>query len=73
MLTRVESSPPAKDLKKDWPKISEKPIDHPFGPYSDSFTEEQHKYGPFKPIQETANRVIVTHVTKEKLHLSKFA
>ncbi|MCC6372821.1 MAG: c-type cytochrome [Bacteroidia bacterium] len=41
---------PAKDISKDWPEIKQKPIDHPFGPYSDDFTEKQHKYGPFKPI-----------------------
>jgi thiosulfate dehydrogenase len=43
---------PVKDLSLDWPDISKKPIDHPFGPYADEFSEEQHKYGPFKPIQE---------------------
>lgn len=41
-----------KDLSADWPDISKKPIDHPFGPYADPFTEEQHKFGPFKPILE---------------------
>lgn len=41
---------PKKDLSQDWPKISEKPFDHPFGPYSDGFNEKQHKFGPFKPI-----------------------
>jgi thiosulfate dehydrogenase len=47
----VNSQPrPSKDLSKDWPKISAKPVDHPFGPYADNFTEEQHKYGPFEPI-----------------------
>ncbi len=49
----VNSRPrPTKDLSKDWPKISGKPIDHPFGPYSDNFSEKQHKFGPFKPIDE---------------------
>lgn len=43
---------PTKDLSKDWPSIAGKPIDHPFGPYSDPFSEQQHKYGPFKPIKE---------------------
>ena len=48
----VNSMPrPAKDLSKDWPDISKKPIDHPFGPFSDEFSEEQHKFGPFKPIK----------------------
>jgi thiosulfate dehydrogenase len=41
---------PVKDLKGDWPDISKKPIDHPFGPYADGFSESQHKYGPFGPI-----------------------
>ena len=49
----VNSLPrPLRDLSKDWPDISKKPIDHPFGPYADSFKEGQHKFGPFKPIQE---------------------
>lgn len=47
----VNSQPrPGKDLQKDWPDISKKPIDHPFGPYADGFSEKQHKYGPFDPI-----------------------
>lgn len=46
---------PGKDLSKDWPDISKKPIDHPFGPYSDTFSEKQHKYGPFAPIKKVAN------------------
>jgi thiosulfate dehydrogenase len=41
---------PVKDLTGDWPDISKKPIDHPFGPFADNFNEEQHKYGPFAPI-----------------------
>lgn len=40
------------NVPKDWPDISKKPVDHPFGPYADAFTEKQHKYGPFKPIVE---------------------
>ena len=34
----------------DWPDISKKPVDHPFGPYVDNFSEKQHKFGPFIPI-----------------------
>src|SRR5690606_10927957 len=41
---------PTKDLDEDWPDISKKPVDHPFGPYTDTFPEYQHKYGPFGPI-----------------------
>lgn len=48
----VNSQPrPGRDLSKDWPKIEAKPVDHPFGPFADGFTEIQHKYGPFKPIK----------------------
>lgn len=53
----VNSMPrPVKDLSKDWPKISKKPFDHPFGPYADPFSEEQHKFGPFKEIKEFYNK-----------------
>ena len=49
----VNSQPrPSKIFKEDWPDISKKPIDHPFGPFTDGFSEEQHKYGPFKPIEQ---------------------
>jgi len=50
----VNSQPrPSKVFKEDWPDISKKPVDHPFGPFSDGFSEVQHKYGPFRPIEET--------------------
>lgn len=53
----VNSRPrPSRDLSKDWPNISKKPIDHPFGPYTDGFTEQQHKFGPFKPIIEARKK-----------------
>jgi thiosulfate dehydrogenase len=42
---------PVKDFSMDWPDIAGKPFDHPFGPYADSFSEEQHKYGPFDVIK----------------------
>ena len=48
----VNSQPrPHKDQSADWKDIRHKPIDFPFGPYADAFTEKQHKYGPFTPIQ----------------------
>jgi thiosulfate dehydrogenase len=40
----------------DWPKIESKPIDYPFGPYADVFSEQQHKYGPFIPIKEAKEK-----------------
>lgn len=46
-----------KNNKQDWPKMEDKPFDHPFGPYADNFPEAQHKFGPFKPIKEKANKL----------------
>ena len=47
---------PKRDFSNDWPDISKKPIDHPFGPYSDEFSEEQHKFGPFQVIKAAASK-----------------
>src|SRR5262249_33824723 len=38
-------------LDKDFPDLLEKPVDAPYGPYADGFSEQQHKYGPFAPIR----------------------
>ena len=50
----VNSQPRPKHrfLSQDWPDISKKPVDHPFGPYADTFSEQQHKYGPYQPIED---------------------
>lgn len=49
----VNSQPrPDKKFKEDWPDIKRKSVDYPFGPYDDTFSELQHKYGPFAPIKE---------------------
>ncbi len=49
----INSQPrPVKDISKDWPDISKKPIDHPYGPYADSFSERQHKFGPFDVMKQ---------------------
>lgn len=64
----VNSQPrPKKDLSKDWPDISKKPVDHPFGPYSDGFSEPQHKYGPFQPIVDARKK---QKEAKEKVALT---
>lgn len=43
---------PPKDISADWPDVSKKPFDHPFGPYADTFSENQHKYGPFTMLKK---------------------
>lgn len=45
-----------RDQRNDWKNRSKKPIDLPFGPYADHFSERQHKYGPFGPIKATQSK-----------------
>lgn len=49
----VNSKPrPVKFFKQDWPDNKKKAIDYPYGPFPDTFSARQHKYGPFGPIDE---------------------
>ncbi|NUJ80359.1 c-type cytochrome [Methylocystis sp. FS] len=48
-------------LERDFPDLLQKPIDAPYGPYADGFSEEQHKYGPYGPI-----RAKLKEIEKEK-------
>jgi thiosulfate dehydrogenase len=41
----------------DFPDLLKKPVDTPYGPYADHFSERQHKYGPFAPIQAAIARL----------------
>ena len=44
---------PAKsNLERDYPDLTKKPIDSPYPPYADDFSNEQHRLGPFRPIRE---------------------
>jgi len=53
----VNSRPrPTMDMSADWPVLASKPVDYPFGPYADGFSEAQHKYGPFGPIASARGR-----------------
>ncbi len=54
---------PLKAFPLDWSDVSKKPVDHPFGPYTDGFSETQHKYGPFEPIAEVKRKT--SNVKKE--------
>jgi thiosulfate dehydrogenase len=43
---------PAKaNLEMDLPNKFQKPVDAPYGPHVDGFSQEQHKFGPFDPIR----------------------
>ena len=53
----INSQPhPVKMYAYDWPVLNTKPVDYPFGPYADVFTEEQHKYGPFDVIKKAKGK-----------------
>jgi len=41
----------------DFPDLLLKPVDTPYGPYADHFSEQQHKYGPFAPIRAAIERL----------------
>ncbi|MDB5280310.1 MAG: Cytochrome c [Ferruginibacter sp.] len=45
---------PVKVFPGDWPVLATKPVDYPFGPYADTFSELQHKYGPFTAIKKAS-------------------
>ena len=52
----VNSQPrPHRDQHADWPNLKTKPIDFPFGPYLDTFSAKQHKYGPYAAIKKLYN------------------
>jgi len=44
--------PQMADLEKDYPDRSTKPIDGTYGPFADPFPIEQHRFGPFTPIEQ---------------------
>jgi len=50
-----QKRPVEPDTAADYPDRSLKPVDVSYPPYADSFSVEQHTYGPFGPILE-ANR-----------------
>ncbi len=57
----VSQQRPHFNASKDWPDKSQKPVDHPFGPFADGFSEQQHKYGPFKPILEAQKQAVAVN------------
>jgi thiosulfate dehydrogenase len=48
---RIHSRPSKKQNQdNDYPSLNVKPIDYDLGPYKDTFSEQQHKFGPYAPI-----------------------
>ncbi len=44
--------PQMANLEQDYPDPAAKPVDNPYGPFADDFPLEQHRLGPFQPIEE---------------------
>ncbi|MDJ0390771.1 c-type cytochrome [Roseomonas sp. E05] len=44
--------PHRENLEADYPDRSRKPVDAGYAPFVGPFTPEQHRYGPWKPIQD---------------------
>jgi thiosulfate dehydrogenase len=42
--------PEKQNLEDDFPDKKLKPVSTPYGPWTDDFSPEQHKFGPFPPI-----------------------
>jgi thiosulfate dehydrogenase len=49
--------PAMANLDRDFPNKLEKPVDIPYGPYADGFPAEQHKFGPFAPIEAAVKKL----------------
>ena len=43
--------PEMANLERDYPDRSKKPVDTGYPPYVDSFPIDQHRFGPFAPIE----------------------
>jgi thiosulfate dehydrogenase len=44
-------------IDKDFPDLLQKPVDTPYGPYADKFSQTQHQFGPFAPIKAAIDRL----------------
>lgn len=52
----VSQPRPVKNFPNDWKNFSKKPYDYPFAPFADSFSTQQHKFGPFGPMRKKNER-----------------
>jgi thiosulfate dehydrogenase len=49
--------PAMANLDRDFPDKLQKPVDTAYGPYADGFSAEQHKFGPFAPIEAAVKKL----------------
>ena len=53
-------------LDKDFPDLLLKPVDAPYGPYADGFSQKQHQFGPYGPIKAAVARLKAQKLDSEK-------
>jgi thiosulfate dehydrogenase len=46
----VQPRPERSGLDRDYPDRTRKPVDAPFPPYADAFSQQQHRFGPWTEI-----------------------
>jgi thiosulfate dehydrogenase len=47
----AQPRPEMASLDRDYPDLTAKPVDNTYGPFGDEFPLEQHRFGPFAPIE----------------------
>jgi thiosulfate dehydrogenase len=53
----VQPRPERSGLDRDYPDRRRKPVDAPFPPYADDFSQEQHTFGPWTTIRARRTRL----------------
>lgn len=53
-------------VEKDYPDLSKKPVDSPYAPYFDEASAEQHKFGPFQPLEDARKKKIAEMKAKKE-------
>lgn len=53
----AQPRPKKAHLEADYPNRAEKPVDSPYGPYVDGFSQTQHRLGPFDAIRKELKAV----------------
>jgi thiosulfate dehydrogenase len=48
----AQPRPEMPNLEQDYPDRKAKPVDNPYGPFADDFPLDQHRLGPFQPIED---------------------
>jgi len=55
VISQPRPAYPARE--KDFPDLLNKPVDTPYGPYADGFSQRQHMFGPYAPIEAALARL----------------